>query len=216
MPDTLTTQLTPKQQLFVECYFACGFNATKAAIRAGYSKTSAHNQGSRLIRNDEVSAAIKKRMSESVMSAEEALARLSRHASADLADFYDIPEDPKTLPPAEKAQREADAMLSKMYPNAKDVVPDPNAPVLNLRKALDDGCTALIKSIKPGEFGWELTLVDSQSALDKILRVHGAYREQQQTTEALDLLRGVLIDDLKIDALEEANGDEDLNNGDEA
>ncbi len=33
-------------------------NLTQAAIRAGYSKESAYNQGSRLMRNDEVSAAV--------------------------------------------------------------------------------------------------------------------------------------------------------------
>ena len=199
-PTPSEQALSPQHQLFVDAYLACGFNATRAAIRAGYSKKTAYSQGPRLLKNVDVAAAVKKRLGESVMGVEEALARLSRQASADLADFYDIPEDPDTLPPADKAKRDADAMLAKMYPNAKDVVPDPNAPTLNLRKALDEGQTALIKSIKPGEYGWELTLVDSQSALDKILKVHGAYREQQQTAEALEMLRGVLLADLDEDA----------------
>ena len=189
--------LTAKQQVFVEAYLSCGFNATRAAIRAGYSEKTAYSQGARLLKHVEVSAAVKKRLSESVMGVEEALARLSRQASVDMADFLDIPESAEKLTPQEVAKRNADAMLAKMYPNSPGVVPDPNAPVLNLRKALDAGQTHLIKAVKPGEFGWEIALVDSQSALDKILKVHGAYREQVQTAEALDLLRAALIGDLE-------------------
>ena len=44
MPDTLT----PKQQRFVEEYLV-DLNATQAAIRAGYSKRTANEQGARLL-----------------------------------------------------------------------------------------------------------------------------------------------------------------------
>lgn len=45
--------LTARQRRFAEEY-ALDLNATQAAIRAGYSRPSAHNQGGRLMRNDAV------------------------------------------------------------------------------------------------------------------------------------------------------------------
>ena len=49
--------LTPKQQRFVEEYLI-DLNATKAAIRAGYSEKTANEQGSRLLANVSISEAI--------------------------------------------------------------------------------------------------------------------------------------------------------------
>jgi phage terminase small subunit len=49
--------LTPRQERFVEEYVADG-NATRSAEAAGYSKQAAHVQGSRLLKNDKVQAAI--------------------------------------------------------------------------------------------------------------------------------------------------------------
>ena len=50
--------MTPKQQRFVECYCANGFNATQAAIEAGYSAKTAKEQGCRLLTNVHVAEAI--------------------------------------------------------------------------------------------------------------------------------------------------------------
>ncbi len=49
--------LTPKQARFVEEYLV-DLNATAAAVRAGYSPKSAHVEGSRLLTNAKVAAAI--------------------------------------------------------------------------------------------------------------------------------------------------------------
>jgi phage terminase small subunit len=50
--------LTPRQAKFVESYSG---NATEAAKQAGYSAKTAHVQGCRLLRNAQVTAAIKAR-----------------------------------------------------------------------------------------------------------------------------------------------------------
>ena len=50
--------LTGKQQAFVAAYLANGFNATKAAISAGYAPGSAYAEGSRLLRNPKVADTI--------------------------------------------------------------------------------------------------------------------------------------------------------------
>lgn len=54
-------KLTPKQRRFVEEYLV-DLNATKAAIRAGYSAKTAEFQASRLLRNVKVQEAIAERM----------------------------------------------------------------------------------------------------------------------------------------------------------
>lgn len=51
------SNLTPKQKSFVREY-AIDSNGTQAAIRAGYSEKTAPEQGSRLLRNVKVKAAV--------------------------------------------------------------------------------------------------------------------------------------------------------------
>jgi phage terminase small subunit len=53
----------PKQRLFIHEYLV-DLNATQAATRAGYSPKTAETQGSRLLRNVQVAAAIQEFMDE--------------------------------------------------------------------------------------------------------------------------------------------------------
>lgn len=57
-------RLSPKRKEFVEAYFRCEMNATKAAIAAGYSEKSAYNQADRMMKNDDVKAAIEEKRQE--------------------------------------------------------------------------------------------------------------------------------------------------------
>ena len=52
------SKLTTKQRKFKEIYAG---NATKAALKAGYSKKTAYSQGQRLLKNVEIIKAIKER-----------------------------------------------------------------------------------------------------------------------------------------------------------
>ena len=71
--------LTHKQQLFVDAYLRC-WNATRAAIEAGYSEKTARQQGSRLLTNVDVQDAIQKKMAESAMNTNEVLYHLAQIA----------------------------------------------------------------------------------------------------------------------------------------
>lgn len=53
--------MTPKQIRFAEAWLRCE-NETQAAIEAGYTERSAHNQGSRLMKNEEVKEYIRARL----------------------------------------------------------------------------------------------------------------------------------------------------------
>lgn len=54
----MANKLTPKQQLFVKNYIANGFNASKAAIDAGYSRKTAVKIGSENLQKPDVKRAI--------------------------------------------------------------------------------------------------------------------------------------------------------------
>lgn len=98
-------QLTTKQRAFVEAYLANGFNATQAAVAAGYSPKTAYSQGSRLLKNVEVRAAIETRMLEMAMSANEALYRLTMQARGSMADFIDDARETLDLAKADRADK---------------------------------------------------------------------------------------------------------------
>lgn len=81
--------LTPKQRRFIDEYLI-DFNATQAAIRAGYSEKSAHNIGWENVRKREISEAISQRLQESAMMADEVLMRLADQARSTMEDFVTV------------------------------------------------------------------------------------------------------------------------------
>lgn len=71
--------LTPQKIAFADFYIECG-NATEAAKKAGYSDRTAYSQGSRLLKDVEVSEYIAQRLNEQ---------KAKRVASADeVMEFY--------------------------------------------------------------------------------------------------------------------------------
>ncbi len=87
-----------KQMAFVTAFLSNGFNATKAAIAAGYAKKSAHVQGSRLLRNDKVADVIRKELDSRGITPTKCKIRLLEVAfCADLADFDEWLMGEKTL-----------------------------------------------------------------------------------------------------------------------
>jgi len=81
-------KLTTKQCVFVEEYLTC-WNAAEAARRAGYSERTAQEQGSRLLSNVIIRAAVESRVSELKARADEVLLRLADHSRASAEDFID-------------------------------------------------------------------------------------------------------------------------------
>lgn len=84
--------LTPKQQRFVAEYLVDS-NATQAAIRAGYSKRTANEQGSRLLAKASVKAAVaagqKRQFDKLEITAESVKARIGQIAFQDIRKLYD-------------------------------------------------------------------------------------------------------------------------------
>ncbi|MDT3377414.1 terminase small subunit [Labrys neptuniae] len=84
--------MTPRQSRFVDEYLL-DLNATKAAIRAGYSKNTANEQAAQLLGKSEIIAAIDRAKAERAqrtkIDADWVLKRLVDEISADIADIYD-------------------------------------------------------------------------------------------------------------------------------
>lgn len=84
-----TDDLSDKREAFVNAYFECGFNATAAAKKAGYSDKTARQQGSRLLSDVDIASRIRARMDEEAMSANEVLHRIAAIARGDFGELID-------------------------------------------------------------------------------------------------------------------------------
>lgn len=86
-------KLNPKQARFVAEYLI-DMNATQAAIRAGYSKRTAKAQGSRLLTNADVAAAVQARqgrLAEKLeVTQERVIAELAKIGFANMADYMTV------------------------------------------------------------------------------------------------------------------------------
>lgn len=83
-------KLTAKQQLFVKEYLV-DLNATQAAIRAGYSKKTAHRIGAENLQKHAVSTAIEKALNKRTekidITAERVLQEIAKIAFANMGEF---------------------------------------------------------------------------------------------------------------------------------
>ena len=84
--------LTDKQSAFIEEYLT-DFNATQAALRAGYSEKTAYSIGHENLKKPEIADAIETRLNELKMTADEALMLLAGQARASMKDFLRVNPD---------------------------------------------------------------------------------------------------------------------------
>ena len=86
MGHVLDDKLSDQQVAFVEYYVTNGFNATKAALAAGYTKASATATGSTLLTYPNVIARVKKRLPD-VINPTRIEAEIASIADVNMADF---------------------------------------------------------------------------------------------------------------------------------
>lgn len=92
--------LNLKQQAFVNAYLK-SFNATKAALEAGYSEATSYSIGHNLLKKVEIANAIRAHMEQDAMSASEVLYHLAQIARGDFSELV----DDKGNPDIQKAER---------------------------------------------------------------------------------------------------------------
>jgi phage terminase small subunit len=150
----MADKLTSKQQSFISAYLANGFNATQAAIEAGYSPDTARQQGSRLLTNVDIKSVLDAKLTEQAMSANEVLARLADHARGDMRDF-------------------AALTLENLGTHPRG----------NLIKKLKLDVNFDSQN-KAHHFIESFELYDAQAALIQLARVHGLLKDKQEITGA--------------------------------
>jgi phage terminase small subunit len=101
--------LNPQEQLFVDAYLNNGHNGTNAAITAGYAKVSARVQASKLIKRENIAAAIAGHHKQIIKSVKGS-ATWKRKKLIKIADYLSKDIDAKTA----KAVISAIAELNKM------------------------------------------------------------------------------------------------------
>jgi phage terminase small subunit len=84
--------LSNKQRVFISEYLR-DFNATQAAIRAGYSSKTAYSIGQENLKKPEILEAIKTRVDEIAMGTDEILVELTKQARGDIGVFFKVVEE---------------------------------------------------------------------------------------------------------------------------
>lgn len=114
--------LTSKQQRFVAEYLK-DHNATNAAIRCGYSPKTANQQGSRLLANANISAAVaekaEKQLEKAEVTAQKVLDEIARLAFSDVRGLFDENGNLKPIHTLDDKQAAAIASLEVVKKNAQ-------------------------------------------------------------------------------------------------
>ncbi len=108
-----TPKLNMKQQAFVIEYVK-DFNATQAALRAGYSPKTAYSIGSENLTKPEISRAIKAHVAERAMGADEVLLRIADIARGSMDPFLN-----GSCISLEQARKQGKLHLLKRYSSSK-------------------------------------------------------------------------------------------------
>jgi phage terminase small subunit len=198
MADETTPKRRPlnaKQRIFVEQYLTNGFNATKAAISAGYSEKTARVIGYENLTKPYIRAEIEIYLAEMTLSREEILVRVADLARADFADYLtikDVPDLAKLLSRPEPKEGEE-----------RPPMPMETVAELDLLKAVQNGKTYAIEAVEHGKYGLRVKVHDKLKALELAGRAKGMFKDKVEVTgkDGGDL---IALDDL-VKALQEAD-----------
>lgn len=154
--------LTTKQQAFIEAYLANGFNATQAALTAGYSEKTARSIGAENLTKPDIARAVQARIDAMTMSADEALIRLTQIGRGNLAEFLTLTVEEIKLRP--------DAHLLKKFKRTVKTFGKPDEPteVDTLEIELYPADSALAQILKEQHLraGEATDIVDDASLTD--------------------------------------------------
>lgn len=155
--------LSNKQQAFIDSYLR-HWNATRAAIEAGYSKRTARAIGAENLTKPDISKEIAARKAALIMSADEVLTRLTDMGRGSLADFADV----KTSEDLKKHPRSH--LVHKLETRAK--------------KTKDGDTLVWIK----------IELHNSQHALTTLAKITGILSDQHVITVKMEKELSILLD----------------------
>lgn len=142
--------LTPMQRAFVEALLGMRRpSATKAAIKAGYSKKTAHSQGPRLLEHVGVAAELERRRNARLrkfhMGRDEILAQAAHVARGEVTDYVNWDVEGQTTWRPSKRLSEGERAAVKSFKRKKKTIPcgDGQIEEISLEVTLHDKMTAL-------------------------------------------------------------------------
>ena len=168
-------KLTKAQEVFIDEYLLC-LNATEAYSRA-YPKakrTSAGANGHELLKNTEIKAEIDRRFAEKHMSADEALSLQADIARGDITQFFN---QFGGLDFDKLRENGAGRLVKKLKQKT----------VTKIGKKADDEDTEVVET--------EIELYPADVAQERILKIHGKFKEQVDITSGGSPLPGVESDE---------------------
>ena len=163
-------KLTPKQMRFVDEYLV-DFNATQAAIRAGYSEKTANTIGAQNLAKLSIQAEISRRQKDlqrrTEVSQDRVIRELARIAFADASDYVRVTTE--TVVPEDGDPFEMQTV------KIKDT------------DGLSDDQRAAIAGIKQGANGIEIKLYDKTRAIELLGRHIGLFTDKLEVKGAIDI-----------------------------
>lgn len=154
-----TKKISPKHVAVVEAYLANGFKREAAVLAVGFSAKRSRQTAHEIFKRPEVQEYLSERMKSLQMSSEEAMLRLSGHASGDMRDFIGLTMDE-----------------IKQHPNAwliKEISYDVAWPRPERRKPTSLASAEEVKTTPDAiVYVDRIKLYDAQSALLSIIKQH--------------------------------------------
>jgi len=193
-------ELTEKQRLFC-IYYIKYFNATKAAVKAGYSKDTAYSQGPRLLENVEVQNEIKRlkaaKFKGAFLEKEDLLQKYIDIAFSDITDYLDFGQE-------EVQVMGAFGPLKIKYEDGEEKELKKVVNVVKFKESIEvDG--TIVSEVKQGKDGASIKLQDKMKALDFLSKHIGLLDIEAQ--EKIKIAR----EKLEIDKAKINNGNGDTN-----
>ena len=154
---TLPAKMTDKQGRFVEEY-CVDFNATQAAIRAGYSENSAANIGWENVRKPQIRGVIRDHLDQLTMSAAEAAMRLTRWGRGSIASFVRLTADGEAVVDLSTAEAQAALDLVRRIKQTEQTT-----------RSQDGTEYTTVRT--------EIELHDAKDAVIQMAKLHGMFRD---------------------------------------
>ncbi|OAH53090.1 hypothetical protein AWH48_12090 [Domibacillus aminovorans] len=165
-PSAESGEITDQRRLFC-MHYVKSFNATMAAIKAGYAKKSAHVEGSRLLRNAKVAAYIRELKADLqedlFISAKDVMDYYVKIAFADITDYV-------TFQRKDVHTGRMEAVMSKDGKRVVEMVPKIESYNEMFFKNSDEIDGTIVSEVKQGKDGVSVKLIDKKWALDKLDR----------------------------------------------
>ena len=183
----MAEKLTGKQKLFVDHYIVC-LNATESCRRAGYTGDDNYLavQGSRLIRNDKVIAAIDEQLKAFAMPASEVLTHLTDIARG---DYSDVLNNIGGIDPLEAVRRGKSHLIKRFKTKT----------VTTIGKGKDDDDTEVFEA--------EIEMYDRLKALELLAKYHDLINKIKIEDWRTDAIADIRAGNLDYEALAEAFDD---------